>query len=260
MLGLGLVGLPLGGFLYEVYLSVPFLMDVLFFALASLFALFVQDPVKAPLAGVVPAGRPKLVAGTGPVTVTALLASLARSAVLGVLVLFALADLGLGAPAFGLLLAGLAAATAAGGWVAPDAGGTLGLKAGFAVAAVLSGVALVVAGRVADPVSPWKSVIALGVAWATATTATVLLRALLPVAAGRPVTGAGLRLFHVVEWGGICVGAVAGGWLARRTGVADVLTWAAGAWAVAALAVTTVRRRATVATEDRSSVNWLDAA
>jgi hypothetical protein len=180
--------------------------------------------------------------------------------VLGILVLFALVDLGLGAPAWGLLLAGLAAAAAAGAWVAPEAGAALGLRVGFAVASVLSGAALVTATRVADPARPWMAAIALGVAWATATTGTVLLRALLPTAAGRPVTGGALRAFHLVEWFGICAGAVAGGLLGRRFGVSDVLVWAAGAWAVAAISVIGVRRAAPTTTIELDSVNWLDAA
>jgi hypothetical protein len=204
--------------------------------------------------------RTRLAPGTGPVAITALLASLARSSVLAILVLFALHDLGLGAPAWGLLLAGLAAATAAGGWVAPETGAALGLRTGFAVASVLSGAALVTAAEVADPLRPWIAALALGVAWATATTGSVLLRALLPAAAGRPVAGPALRALHLVEWVGICAGALAGGWLARRFAVADVLRWSAGAWVVAAASVAGVRRRAVPVVAEDPSGKWLDAA
>ena len=259
MLGLAVVGMPLGGFLYEIFIAVPFLMDVLFFALAALFALFIQRPVAAPVTTAAPQ-RPRLAPGTGPVAATALVASVARSAVLGILVLFALHDLGLGAPAWGLLLAGLAAATAAGGWVAPEAGAALGLRSGFAVASILSGAALATAAQVADPAKPWMAALALGVATATATTGAVLLRALLPAAAGRPVTGPSLRAFHLVEWVGICAGALAGGWLARRYPIADVLRWAAAAWVLAALSVATVRRRARPTVVEDPSGKWLDAA
>ena len=258
MLGLALVGMPLGGFLYEIFISVPFLMDVLFFASAALFALFIRRPVSAPVTSA--AQRTRLASGTAPVAVTALVASVARSAVLGILVLFALHDLGLGAPAWGLLRAGLAAATAAGGWVAPETGAALGLRTGFAVAADLSAAGLVTAAQVADPERPWTAALALGVAAATATTGAVLLRALLPAAAGRPVAGPALRAFHLAEWVGICVGALAGGWLARRFAVADVLRWAAGAWVLAAVSVVAVRRRALPAAVDDPSGKWLDAA
>lgn len=259
MLGLAVVGMPLGGFLYEIFIAVPFLMDVLFFSLAGLFALFIRRPVAAPVTRAAPA-RNRLAPGTGAVAITALLASLARSSVLAILVLFALHDLGLGAPAWGLLLAGLAAATAAGGWVAPETGAALGLRTGFAVASVLSGAALVTAAEVADPARPWTAALALGVAWATATTGTVLLRALLPAAAGRPVAGPALRALHLVEWVGICAGALAGGWLARRFAVADVLWWSAGAWLVAAASVAGVRRRVVPVVAEDPSGKWLDAA
>ena len=259
MLGLALLGMPLGGFLYEIFLAVPFLLDVLFFALAALFALFVPLPVASVTE--LRTGRPRLAPGTVAVTFTALVASVARSAVLGVLVLFALEDLGLGAPAFGLLLAAVAMAAAAGAWVAPETGVALGLRRGFAGAAVLSAAALVTASKVADPGTPILGVVALGVAWATATTATVLLRALLPVAAGRPVTGNLLRAFHLVEWAGVCGGALLGGWLGRERGVGEVLVWAAGAWVVAAVSVAAVRRASAVSAPiDLPAVNWLDAA
>jgi hypothetical protein len=194
------------------------------------------------------------------VAATALVASVARSSVLAILVLFALHDLGLGAPAWGLLLAGLAAATAAGGWVAPETGAALGLRIGFAIASVLAAAGLVVAAQVADPEQPLMAALALGVAWATATTGTVLLRALLPAAAGKAVSGPALRAFHLVEWVGICAGALAGGWLARRFAVADVLRWAAGAWVLAAVSVAAVRRRAVPAVVEDPSGKWLDAA
>lgn len=259
MLGMALVGMPLGGVLYEVFIAVPFIIDVLFFALAALFALFVPRPVERGTSAETE-GRPRFAPGTLPATVTAFVASIARSSVLAVLVLFALENLGLGAPAFGLLLAGLAAATAAGGFVAPEAGAALGLRAGFSVASVLSGVALVTAARVASPTRPWAAALALGIAWAAATTGTVLLRALLPIAAGRPVTGSHLRAFHLVEWAGVCIGALAGGWLARSHGVADVVQWSAGPWVVAAISVVAVRRASTVASLPRQTDKWLDAA
>ena len=234
-------------------------MDVLFFALAALFALFVRQPVSS--VTVLRAGRPKLAPGTVPVTVTALLATIARSAVLGVLVLFALENLGLGAPAFGLLLAGIAAATATGAWVAPETGAAFGLRAGFAVASIVAGAALVTASAVADPVRPWAGALALGIAWATATTGMVLLRALLPLAAGGLVAGNALRAFHLVEWTGVCAGALAGGWVGRARGIDDVLVGAAAVWVVAAVSVLAIRRAAEVtpATEI-SPGKWLDAA
>jgi hypothetical protein len=260
MLGMALVGMPLGGLLYEVFIAVPFVIDIMFFALAALFALFVPRPVVRGVADEERPSRPRFAPGTLPVTITALVSSIARAAVLAVLVLFALENLGLGAPAFGLLLAGLAAATACGGFVAPETGSALGLRAGFAVASVIAGGALVTANQVASPDKPWMSAIALGVAWATATTAMVLLRALLPVAAGRPVSGSHLRALHLVEWAGVCIGAVGAGWLAADHGVGHVVQWAAGPFVLAAITVIAVRRAAPVAAIAGETDKWLDAA
>lgn len=261
MLGMALVGMPLGGLLYEVFVAVPFIIDVLFFALAALFALLVPAPVvhgardehDRP-------GRPGIAPGTLPVTVTAVISSVARSAPLAILVLFALEDLGLGAPAFGLLLAALAGATAAGAFAAPEVGAALGLRAGFATASAAAAGSLVAAGLLANPDRPLAAAVALGIACATATTAMVLLRALLPIAAGRPVTGSHLRGLHIVEWAGLCAGAVSAGWLASRHGVGTVLEWSAVPFLLAAITVSRVRRRSPISTVAVEPDNWLDAA
>lgn len=258
MVGIAAVGMPLGGVLYELFAAVPFLADVLFFALAALFALFVPRPVPGPVVELPSA--PRLAPGTSSVAGVAFTASVARSAVLGILVLFALEPLGLGAPAFGLVLAGLAAATAAGAWIAPETGAALGLRRGYAIVVVLAGAALFTAAQVASPERPWAAVLALGIAWALLTTGSVLLRAMLRLAAGRAVTGPALRGFHVAEWAGVVLGALAGGWLARRTGVHDVIRAAAAVAVVAAVAVSTVRPQASKRPALDGSVNLLDAA
>lgn len=239
MVGVAAVGMPLGGFLYELFLAVPFVVTVLFFALAGLFALFVDRPVVAAEPRRVPEAQRQRV----PIAlaICSVATAVGGSAVLGVLVLFAVDDLGLGAPAFGLVLAGLAAATAAGGWLAPEVGRTLGLGVGAAGSLLAAAAALVAAGRLADPLRPWTAVLALGIAWATATVGRVLLRALLPAASTDP---ANLGTLHLLEWAGIVVGALAGGWFAREQGVADVLPAAAAAFVVGALAVAGVRRTA----------------
>ena len=257
MVGIAMIGMPLGGLLYEVFAAVPLLADVLFFALAALFVLFVPRPMAAPSRT---PSRLRLVPGTGAVTAVSAVATAGRSGVLGILVLFSLEDLGLGAPAFGLLLAGLAAATALGAWIAPEVGAALGLRAGFAVTAVVAAGGLVAAVRVADPARPWAAAGALAVTWAAATTGGVLLRALLPAAAGQPVTGGALRAVHVAEWAAVGAGALVGGWLARERGVADAVELAAAAWILAAVAIAAVRRRGPSAPTRDSSRNVLDAA
>jgi len=71
--------------------------------IGSLHETFVPGPVARP-ASEERQGRPRFAAGTLPVSVTAFVASIARSAVLAVLVIFALENLGLGAPSFGILI------------------------------------------------------------------------------------------------------------------------------------------------------------
>jgi hypothetical protein len=238
MLGLAVVGFPLGGLLYEVYPATPFLFEVLAFAVAALFALLVRRPVVPPHveAEETPPAPRASIPGTGAPTVSAALAAVATSAVLGILVLFALDDLGLGAPAFGLLLAGLALATAAGGFVAPEVGTALGLKPGIVIAAAVSAAGYVTAAQVADPERPIAGALALGVAAGAGMIAAVLTRALLQRNAGRPVAGPVLQRFHLAVWSAIPVGALLGGWIASQRSVHEVLLWAPAAWAGAALA------------------------
>lgn len=241
MTALAAVGLPLGGLLYEVFPATPFLFDVLAFAVAGLLALLVARPMaRDPEAT---AGLPAFAARTTPVALVAGLAAAGSSAVLGVLVLFALDGLGLGAPAFGVLLAGLAVAGACGGYIAPDVGRVLGLKGGTAVGLGIAAAGNATAWQVADADAPWASALALGVAAAGAMVASVLCRALLAGAHGKPVTGPALRAFHLAVWTAIPVGAVLGGLVGRERGVAEVLAWAAGAQVVAMLALLTVVSR-----------------
>jgi hypothetical protein len=238
MVGLAVVGLPLGGILYEIYPATPFLFEVLAFAMAALFALLVRRPVVPPHveAEVVPPAPRAAIPGTGAVTISAALATIATSAVLGVLVLFALDDLGLGAPAFGVLLAGLALATAAGGFVAPEVGTALGLKPGLVVAAAVAAAGYATASQVADPQRPIAGAVALGVAAGAGMIVAVLTRALLQRNAGRAVAGPVLQRFHLAVWSAIPIGALLGGWLASQRSVHEVLLWTGVAWAGAALA------------------------
>lgn len=248
MVGMAVVGLPLGGILYEVYPATPFLLEVLAFAVAGLLALLMRRPVRPPIgegdvgAEAAAPGPP----GSLPVTISAACGAAAGSAVLGVLVLYALDDLGLGAPAFGLLLAGIAMSTAAGGFAAPEVGRLLGVKPGLVVGALLAAVGLAAASQIADAEQPWLGAVALGAAGGAGMVATVLGRALLQVTSDRPLTGPTLRRFHLVVWTVVPLGALAGGWLATQRSVHEVLAWAAGAWVAAALAVLFARPERTL--------------
>lgn len=230
LVGLGLFGLPLGGFLYEVLAPIPLLFDVGVFAIAALFALSLRRPLRraTETASDAPGMAPRLAAGTGVVTATAALGAAATGAVAGVLVLVALDDLGLGAPAFGLLLAGLGASSFVGAFVAPTLAGLVGTRAGTVASLLASGAALVASWYLLDPDRPLLGVLALGAAAAAAMAASVLVRSQLHAAAGQRVDSDALRGFHLAVWSATPVAALAGGVLARATDPAAVLLGAAG--------------------------------
>jgi len=234
MIAMGVVGLPLGGVLFQIFPATPFLFEVVAFACAGLFALLVGRPVRAP-EPVDDDDRPEPTVGPGPrvLTASAVIAAFAASAVAGVLVLYAHDDLGLGAPAFGLLLAGLAGCTAVGGLVAPEFGVRFGVQRGLVVALVLAAAGHGVASRVADPDRPWLGAVALGITAGAGMVAAVLTRATLQLHGGRPLTASVLRPFHLAVWTAIPLGALAGGGIARHASVHQVLLWAAFGWLAA---------------------------
>ncbi|MGE0796604.1 MAG: hypothetical protein AB7O29_14835, partial [Acidimicrobiia bacterium] len=253
MLAVGLVGFPLGGLLYEVSPgpATPLLADVLVFTVASTLALAIRSAVRPrpePRRAPTRPGHP-LMSGGGPLPSAAVallassaVASFAASGLLGLLVLFATADLGLGAPAFGLLLAGLAVSTALGGLAAPLVGELVGVRTGVAAGQVVAGGAVAAAALLADPGRPWPAIVALGAGAAAGMAATVLGRARLQLVAGPRGTAAALHLLHLVTWAAIPAGALVAGLAARHTPVDRVLVGTGGAWLLAAVAVLAVRR------------------
>ena len=260
MVGVAVVGFPLGGIAYELFAPASVLAVVLPYAMAALFVLGIRHPLTSQ-AGEAPELRPRLVPGTLPVVVTAFLSSAATGAVLGVLVLFALDDLGLGAPAFGLLLAALALASVVGAAMAPGIGRLVGLRPGLALALLATAGAHVAASVLADPARPEPAALALGVGAGSAMVAGVLLRGLLHISAGRVVDGQGMATFHAVAWAAVPVGALVGGAVAREIGVADLVAWTAPASVLAALTVAAIRAASTDATNRLTPTRapWSDA-
>jgi hypothetical protein len=235
MVGLAAVGLPLGGLLYEIFPATPFLFDVLTFTLASTFALTVVGPRRAPEPEADPAPLVPTMPAAARLTLGAVAASsFATSMVLGVLVLFAVQDLGLGAPAFGVLLAGLAGSAMIGGLVAPEIGHVLGVRTGLLVALAFGGIAHIAAAALADVRLPWLSAIALGLAAGAGMAVAVLGRAQLQRTCGPAPLAAVTRLLHLVSWAAIPLGALAGGLVAKESSVPTAVIAAAGAWAAGA--------------------------
>ena len=236
MVGLAVLGLPLGGFLYELLAPIPLLFDVAVFAIAALLILALRAPLRAgPPDERAAEGRlPRLAHGTRLVTAATAISSLAAGAVAGVLVLIALDDLGLGAPAFGLLLTGLAASSVLGALVAPTLGRLVGLRTGVLLGLVVAAGGQLAAWSTLDPDLPYPAVVALGVAAAGATAAGVLLRA----QRQRPPGVDDGRSFHLFVWAATPLGAILGGVVGRTFDPPDVLVLGAlGSLLAAVLAV-----------------------
>lgn len=246
MVAMAVVGLPLGGLVYELSAALPFLVDVGVYSVAALSALALRRPfpgsapASRPLADERAALIPALAPGTGKVTLAVAGSTAAGSAVLGVLVLFALDDLGLGAPAFGFLLTGMAGAATAGALAAPTVGGVFGLRWGAGIALGVSGAGYATAGVLADPGRPLLAVVALGLGSGAAMMATVLLRALLHAAAGRALDSGALAGFHVRVWSAVPLGMLAGGAAAHAVGVPGAVTAGGLLLALTALAMAAV--------------------
>ncbi|CAN5823292.1 MFS transporter [soil metagenome] len=230
MVAMAVVGLPLGGLVYELAAALPFLVDAGVYSVAALSALALRRPFSGAASGLRAMGKgraasiPALAPGTGKVTLAVAASTAAGSAVLGVLVLFALDDLGLGAPAFGLILRGMAGAATAGAWAAPTVGGLLGLRGGAGITLGVSGAGYATASVLADPGRPLVAVVALGLGSGAAMIATVLLRALLHGGAGRALDSGALADFHARVWSSVPLGMLAGGVAAQAVGVPEVVT------------------------------------
>jgi len=239
MVGLAVVGLPVGGLLYEILPPVPFVASVFVFCMAGLIALLPRLPLgsEARAQAMAPPAPLRLCPGTTRPTAVAALQALGTSAVLGVLVLFALDDLGLGAPSFGVLLGALAAGAALGGLAAPEIGRHLGGTRGAAACALVSGLAYALASGVSSPSFPLFGAAALVLGAAAAMATGVLARAELHARGGRRLGAGGLRAFHLVVWSAIPAGAVIGGLVAGALGVSAAVALAGGVPAVAAAAV-----------------------
>ena len=230
MVGVAVIGLPVGGLLYEVLPPVPFVASVFVFCLAGLIALLPRVPLGAEGRGPATAepASIRLCPGTTRPTGVAALQALGTSAVLGVLVLFALDDLGLGAPSFGVLLGALAAGAALGSLAAPEVGRVLGSRRGMAAAALLAAGAYAFAAAASSPSFPIVGAAALVLGAAAAMATGVLARAELHARGGRRLGPGGLRAFHLVVWSAIPLGAILGGLMAGAFGVAASVGVAGG--------------------------------
>jgi hypothetical protein len=261
MVGVALIGLPVGGLLYEVLPPVPFVASVFVFCLAGLIALLPRLPLgpESRTPAMAPPAAIRLCPGTTRPTGVAALQALGTSAVLGVLVLFALDDLGLGAPSFGVLLGALAAGAALGGLGAPEVGRVLGHRRGMAATALVAAGAYALAAAASSPSFPIVGAAALVLGAAAAMATGVLARAELHARGGRRLGAGGLRAFHLVVWSAIPLGAVLGGVVAGALGVAMAVAVAGGLPGVGA-AVLAIGPGGRSRSSGTNAGNWLTAA
>ena len=239
MLGLAAVGLPLGGVLFTAAAGVPFLGAMGVFAIAGLGALtLARGGGRTPAAPAAP--LPK---GTATGVRIASLVSGAGGAVLGVLVLFVLDELGVGSLAFALVLVAMAGAAALGAAAAPALGQLLGLGRAAVLALVVAGGAYAGAGLVADPASPVVGMVLLAAGAGAGMTGGVLLRAGLHLGAPpnrHPEITAALRRWLAAA---VPLGALAGGMLGRSAGVSVAVIGAGAVLALSAAAALGTARR-----------------
>lgn len=224
MAGIGLVGLPLGGLLYSVVAGAPFMVAMVAYALGGIFALFVKTAIApSPNSKILDGRAPDkqvMPRSARPVVIIASITAGATSAVLGVFVFYITNTLGLTAPAYGFILAGLAASSFLGSQLAPSIGHRLGLSNAISVVLAVSGIgygitSLLTNGTLIGALLP--IVIASGGAMC----AGVLLRAAFQavhLSFGKSVGSNALRTFHLATWAAICIGAFMGGLIVKLSG------------------------------------------
>ncbi len=240
--GESFLGAPIGSALFAVAIAAPLLTTTGAFLLAAVLVLGIA------------AGRRPGRAGSGPpttirrdvaegvawlwrhrflrgLTLVSATTSLLQSMTTGVLVLYALDTLGIGEAGFGLLLTASGAGAVVGGLVAARLAARIGRSATLVIGAVLASVATLALGWTADGVVAGL-LLGLGAAgvmfWNVLTMS--LRQALIPEELFGRVQGA----YRTLVWGGIPLGALAGGLLAGATSVPAVFVVAGCAMLVLA--------------------------
>lgn len=248
MTGLALVGLPLGGLLYNIAAAAPFMLSMVTYAVAGLLALGVHTAVHPRTDFRRPARREQSHQQGVPhsaraVIAVASIAAGATSACLSVFVLYATDTLALDAPTFGMVLAGFAAGSYLGSRLAPWVGESLGIATGIGASMATTGLGYgltsLFAGQSAQRAIPFLVLSSTG-----AMCAGVLLRATFQgtfIAAGRTVDTAALRSFHLATWSAIVLGALTGGILVETSGFPTLFLVMAGLAVAGGALATTLR-------------------
>lgn len=221
------VGPPLGGFLFGVAAAAPFLLDAGTFAAAAAFVLAMRGSFRPKR----PEGSPEttLVAEIGEGlrwlwghrlirTLAIMLGvfNMTFAATEAIMVLFAQEVLGLGGFGFGLLATSGAIGGLAGGLVAGRIVGALGAGRALRAAILINVAMFVVVALSESAVVVWAAYLFVGVTVVVWNVITVSFRqAVVPEA----LFGRVNSVYRMLGWGGLSVGALIGGFLARGFGL-----------------------------------------
>jgi MFS family permease len=235
-----LAGPPLGGFLFGVAVAVPFLLDAGTYAAAAALVLALRGQ-----------GRPERSEGAPPTTLAAeigeglrwlwnhrLIRTLAimlgvfnmtLAATDAIFVLFAQDVLGLGSFGFGVLLTSGAVGGLIGSLLADRIIVWLGPGVALQAAVLISAVVLSVVALSEGAVVVWAAFLLIGMTGVVWNVITVSFRqAVVP----QDIFGRVNSVYRLLGWGGISVGALLGGFLARSFGLTAPFWFAAAVLAI----------------------------
>jgi MFS family permease len=254
------LGPPVGGVLFSLAHSVPFLAEAVSFAVSSALIASIrgrfastthhaQGPARS--AGKRPSLRGEIVEGLRwlaghrllrALAVMVAIASLAFSAWSSIMVLFAQDRLGLGAVGFGLLWTGVAAGSLFGGLLAGRLGRTFGESRLLLLSATSFGATTLGIGFTA---SPWVAGILLGVLGLALTVWNVVVISLRQAIVPDRLIGRVNSAFQQLSFGMLPLGSALGGTLGRTLGLrAPFLISDVTLLVIAALAVPVLTARA----------------
>jgi MFS family permease len=225
----GFLGAPLGSVLFALAVAAPLLATAGGFALAAVLVLSIAG-VYRPDRGTGPRTtiRRDVAEGVGwlwrhrflrGLTLLSASTSLVQSMTTGVLVLFALDDLGVGEAGYGLLLTAAGVGAVLGGLAAAPLARRIGRTATLVSGAVLSAVAL---GAVGFTGNPLVAGVLFGLETAGVLFWNVLTMSLRQALIPEELFGRVQGGYRTLVWGGIPLGALLGGVLAGATSVPTV--------------------------------------
>jgi MFS family permease len=235
-----LAGPPLGGFLFGVAIAVPFLLDAGTFAAAAALVLALRGGF-----------RPERSEGSPPTTLMVeigeglrwlwnhrLIRTLAimlgvfnmtLAATDAIFVLFAQDVLGLGSFGYGVLLTSAAVGGVIGSLIADRIIAWLGSGVALQAAVLISAVVISVVALSESAVVVWAAFLLIGMTGVVWNVITVSFRqAVVP----QDIFGRVNSVYRLLGWGGISVGALLGGFLARSFGLTAPFWFAAAVLAI----------------------------